>query len=586
MSLERNSKLINKKFYQYLIPSILMVFAMQFGSLIDGILIGNFINNDALSATSLVLPILIIIQIPGFALGVGGSIVVANMLGKRNIEGAKKVFSFSIIVGLLISFVLMILGFIISRPLANLFSSSLSDYSNDYILGYMITDPIITFVLLMGSFIAVDNNPKISSAIYIVGNVAKVVLEILFIRVFNLGIFGASISTGAGYLVGAILVFLYIKSDKRLLSFTFKIKDTAKKDVLKASFTNALSFILNAIQLLIINIVISKTITDETDIIIFGLIANMVFVFDLFAGGIQNLIPNICGIFYGEKDYYSLKSTTKRIYFFNLGITILIAIVIMISPRFYGLLFGYDDPATIDLLSRLVRIFVLSFIPYEINKFSTNYYPSIDKPLPSIVTVLLKEAILIIPLSLVMLYNMGLDGYVYARLISEFATVIITYIFILVYETKRKVGKGIFMLEKADYVSYDVSIVNELDNASKISEDITSFALSNNIDNRESQIVGLACEEIVNNIISYGYKRHKQNYIDVNLKLIDGILILRIRDDGMPFDPTKYEYDNTESYSTSGINLISKLTDKMTYMRILNLNNTIFEINTNKGENN
>ena len=56
-------------------------------------------------------------------------------------------------------------------------------------------------------------------------------------------------------------------------------------------------------------------------------------------------------------------------------------------------------------------------------------------------------------------------------------------------------------------------------------------------------------------------------------------MILRIRDDGLPFDPTKYEYDDNEEYSTSGIRLIEKLTDKMSYMRLLNLNNTVFEIN-------
>jgi Na+-driven multidrug efflux pump len=84
--MERNSKLVNRKFLYYLIPSILMIFAMQFSSLLDGILIGNLISNQALAATSLVMPILYVIQAPGFALGVGGSIVVANKLGKRDIE--------------------------------------------------------------------------------------------------------------------------------------------------------------------------------------------------------------------------------------------------------------------------------------------------------------------------------------------------------------------------------------------------------------------------------------------------------------------------------------------------------------------
>ena len=92
-------------------------------------------------------------------------------------------------------------------------------------------------------------------------------------------------------------------------------------------------------------------------------------------------------------------------------------------------------------------------------------------------------------------------------------------------------------------------------------------------------MIGLSSEEMISNIIKYGYKNKKQNFIDVNLKKIDNTLILRIRDDGMPFDPTKYEVDNDQIYTTSGIKLVESITNKMQYMRILNLNNTILEIN-------
>ena len=55
-------------------------------------------------------------------------------------------------------------------------------------------------------------------------------------------------------------------------------------------------------------------------------------------------------------------------------------------------------------------------------------------------------------------------------------------------------------------------------------------------------------------------------------------MILRIRDDGLPFDPTKYEADEGIEYNTSGINMINKLTNKVSYMRVLNLNNTVIEM--------
>ena len=581
MSLERNSKLINRKFITYLIPSILMIFAMQFGSLVDGILIGNMISNEALSASSLVVPILYVVQMPGFALGIGGSIVVANQLGKRDVKGAKRTFSFTMVVGMGLSLLFALLSFFVSRPLASLFGEASIEYSYPYVYMFLLTDPVITFALLIGSFMAVDNNPRLSSLFYIVSNAAKVGLEILFIAVFKMEMWGAALSTGAGYFVGLIVTIFYFASKKRLLSFTFKLKGCMIKDVSKASATSAINLLLTAVQMLIINIFIGKLLSD-LDLVIFGLISNMVFLFDLLCGGVLNIIPTLCGIFYGEKDYYSLRSIARKIYVANIAITVLISLFILIFPNAYCAIFGFDNSDNPSYVNNLLWVYLISFLPYEINKFSMNYYPTVDKSVASIVTVLLRELIIVLPLTLVLLHTNGLMGYSLASALNEVVTVIITYIFIYFYN-RKKGYRGLFMLEKLDVESFDVSLKNDEANASKVSEQIVEFAKKHNIPERESQIIGLAAEEMVDNIIVYGYKKEKSSYIDVNLKLYEDNLLLRIRDDGVPFDPTKYEENEEAEYSTSGIKLIKNLTDKMTYMRILNLNNTIFEIKLNGG---
>ena len=581
MTLKRNSKLIDRKFVQYLIPSILMIFAMQFGSFVDGILVGNFIGTESLSATALVVPILYIIQLPGFALGVGGSIVIANLLGKRDVENAKKTFSLSIVVGMGISILFAALAFAIARPIASLFSKDLIEYSYQYILGYLITDPFITMALLIGSFMAVDNNPRLSSIMFIISNAAKVGLEILFIRTFGgWATFGAAISTGCGYLVGLFVVIFYIRSKKRNLTFSIKVKNGSFIGVVKASSTAAISMLLTAIQMLIVNIFIAKLIIDDYDIAAYGLVANMVFLFDLVCGGIQNIMPTLCGLFYGEKDYYSLRKITRKIYLINIIATAAIAAFILAFPNIYCLMFGYSDSTHYEYIALLLRIYLISFIPYEISKFSMTYYPSISKNVPSLVTVFLRELIIVLPLTLSLLFAMGLKGYVIACATTEVSTVIITYIFIFIYEkVKRKECHGIFMFERDDFKTFDVSIANEENEASIVSESLTNFALENGVDERASQIVGLASEEMVCNIIAYGYKKESHHSIDICLKINKDNLVLRIRDDGLPFDPTKYEFDNDENYSTSGIQLISQLVDDMKYMRVLSLNNTIFEIN-------
>jgi len=105
------------------------------------------------------------------------------------------------------------------------------------------------------------------------------------------------------------------------------------------------------------------------------------------------------------------------------------------------------------------------------------------------------------------------------------------------------------------------------------------FALGHDVDNKSAQLLGVACEEMVSNIALYGYKKQKSSYVDVNVKVSDNDILLRIRDDGMPFDPTKYECEQNEEYRTGGIALITGLADELNYMRVLNLNNTVFKIN-------
>ena len=579
--MERNSKLINKKFIQYLIPSILTIFAMQFASLLDGILVGNLIGSDGLSASSMAVPIIYIVQMPGLALGVGGSIVVASLLGKRDVTKANKAFSACFIYGIGISIIIAALSPLISRPISNLFAEDLREDIYQYIFIYLLTDPIIIFALLITSFMNVDNNPRLSTIYFIVSNVFKIGSMFLFIKVFDWGMYGASLSTGFGFLVGAIVILKYVFSKNRLLKITVKIKGTFDdlKESLKASGSVAISYLLTAIQMIITNIVIGKLINDVNDLAIYGLICNIIFVFDLISGGILGVIPTLCSLFNGEKDTYSLKSITKKIYILNLISAILITVLIFSLPNVYSYIFGFDNPDYQDRANLMIRIMVFSFIPYELNRFTTSYYPSINRNLPSYVTVLLRELIIVLPLTISLLYVDGIKGYAIAQIINEAATVLLTYVFILIYVHKKPVGKGLFMIENINYLSYDISIDNNLDNASLVSSEIAEFCKKNNIDNRNSQMIALSAEEMISNIIVYGYKNKKQNFIDINLKKIDDSLILRIRDDGMPFDPTKYENDNDEKYTTSGIKLVEGITNKMTYMRILNLNNTILEIN-------
>lgn len=580
--LKRNSKLLDRKLYQYLLPSVLMVLAMQFGSLADGIIVGNLISDQALTASSLVMPVLFIVQLPGFALGTGGSIAVGANLGKRETENASKAFSICMIVGVAASAVFAAVAPAISAPLASLYlPKELFELGRQYIFVYLVTNPVITLALLLSFFISTDNSPRIASAFFTVSNVVKVGTEILFISAFGMGMYGAALSTGAGYLVGLVTVIPYIRSDKRMLSFSLKIKGSGKLlgESVRASMTTALNLVLTAVQMSVANIIIANVVTDPTHQAVFGVMANFIFGFDLLVGGINQLIPTVCAVFYGEEDYFSLRAAARRLYLLMIAVTAVITAVLLVDPGIYCRMFGVNVVG--DEYFAIMRVYLLSFIPYELNKFSMTYYPSIGKNTPSMITVAMREAVLVLPLTISMLYARGLMGYAISQLLTELGTLIVTYVFIFVYERRKKLrGYGLFIVPPYSVEDfYDVSIDTNIHQSAALSEELVRYSRAHGMSERDAQIVALAGEEIADNIISYGYNKKHKNTIDINLKIVNDKMILRIRDDGVVFDPTKYSGSKDLS---GGLNLVKGLVNKMTYLRVLSFNYTVLEINIAK----
>ena len=582
--LERNSKLMTKKMIQYLIPSILMIFAMQFGSLFDGILVGNLMGNDALTATSLVLPVLYIIQLPGFALGVGGSIVAATLLGKREIKKAKTTFTVCMLIGVGLSVVFAILSFFVSAPLSKLFCpDEYAELGRQYMFIYFLTDPIIAFALILASFVGVDNNPRVASAMYILANAVKIGSEFIFIKYFNLGMYGAALSTGVGYLVGSLLVIIYIRSKKRLLSLTFRFEEPKQVilDSLKTCSSTALCLLLTAIQMSITNVFVAKLIDpNSVDILIFGVLSNIVFIFDLILGGVIQVIPNICGVLFGEKDFYGLKKIARRLYLINVIVTSILVAVVVIFPEICCQMFGFNPASNMEKVRLFVGIYTITFLPYEISKFNQLYYPTINRNVPAYVTVLCRELILVLPLTLVLLHTHGLLGFCIAQCVTEAGAVVITYIYIFIYNKVKKLKKyGFFMIPPYKGIDeYDVTVNNDVNNIPELSEEVKSYALKHNVSERDATVIALGAEEMVANIIEYGYKfKNHHYYIDVSLKIVDDKMILTIKDDGVTFDPTQYQ-EHEQEFSTSGILLVRKLVDNISYTRVLNTNNTSIEI--------
>ena len=142
----------------------------------------------------------------------------------------------------------------------------------------------------------------------------------------------------------------------------------------------------------------------------------------------------------------------------------------------------------------------------------------------------------------------------------------------------RHRDEGILLLPRRQEEVLDISVAPDLAETSLIPREIIAFC-KGKIGEARAYQMAVAAEEMAVNTIRYGGR--SLNSIDVMMSISDDELLLRQRDNGIPFDPTDYTFDG-EQYEYSGIEAIRALTDKITYVRILDLNNTTLEITLKK----
>lgn len=580
----RNDKLIIKKFYNYLIVGVIIVFALQFGSLLDSILIGNILGESALSASSLSLPAIYLLELPALALSIGGPIVVSTLLGRRDIDKAKKVFSFTLILGVGISFIFTFIGIFFSYDIATLLCGNYVDLiplMTPYLKAYLLQAPLLALGLLIVGFLGADNSPKLGAAYYIIANVFHIGTLLLF-TIFGKGrwqMLGAGLSMGIGFLMGLVVLIPYKFSKRRTLSFSFKLTGILVhfKDILKSSSAQGLNVLLLFVMTLTLNIATTNYLaTDSNDLIIYAMLSNSVFIVDLLVSGVLQLLPTVVSALYGEKDYFSIKAVVKRILVIGESIALVLTLIVIIYPQLFFYIFGVslNGIKEVDLL--VIRIYAISFIFYSLNKFILTYYPSIEQTIVTYVNLLTRNLVLGAPLLFLLIMHNGIMGYAIGIIIAEcFALVFSIIYLILFYKIGKIKNKPLLLLPKVDNEMMEISFTSSLEDVSNSLTELRDALLNEgNIDEKTIAIISLTIEEIVTNMNTFNnHMKCTPSLIDVSIKKSGGKIIVRIRDNNINFDPTYHKDDD----DIAGLSIINKVATSVNYLRLLNLNNTIIE---------
>ena len=588
--MNRNDRLIKKKIYKYMLTGIMTTVALQLGNIVDAMIVGNLIGSIGNGAVSASTPYTYVLQAAAILLASGGAVIAAVMLGKRQPESAGKVMGFCLLAGVLYPLAFAVLS-PVAVPLYAQFTGAegeIKDLIYDFTMVYSLGIPVISFVLIMSYFMNVDNHPAYSAAMNITANVVNLVLDFILVKFTPLGMKGAALSTALGYLVaGCIFIPLYLRSSRRMLKPSLKALGKAKQLItaaLKRGSPNLIYLIMTVIGMSIINRSVLNSLGSGY-YSAYAVTNNTQAIVTMFLNGIASVIASVAGVLYGEKDFYGMRAVLKKVLKTTLIAGGAIMVLFLAFPQALAAMYGFKNPDILPELKTGMRIFSLSFGFFILNSITQNYYRTIGQTFLSITVTVLELLVIKIPLMLAGLKWFGFSGLFTAIIFSELLSFLIVNLIRIAMQKKGKVPQKGFMAipERREGEICDLSITAGDDKAARIYKEIIGYCLKEGMPERDAKIMGMAVEELVLNIGLYGYPDKDKKDIDICLSKNDGKFYLRLRDDGIPFDPVSYEPQGRDEDDIGGLDLLKKMAVKLSYMRVINLNNTIIEIDCAKG---
>lgn len=366
-------------------PIMLMVFISLY-SVVDGLFIANFANNDAFAAVNLIFPFIMIIGSIGFMLGTGGTALVSKYLGEKRQDKANQTFSLIVYTTIAFGVVFSIVGSLLVKPVVNLmahFSIDSTETMVEYAIQYgqIMMLGQIAFMLqnVFQTFFMVAERGKTGFFFTLLAGLTNIALDALFIAGFKMGILGAALGTIIGYLVGGfgpLLYFIYkkdlpIRLGKTQLDF---------KDIFQAIYNGMSEFVSNIAMNLVSVIYNAQLLRSHgvNGVSAYGVIMYISFVFAaIFIGYSIGMAPPI-GYNYGAKNRSELHNILKKSWT-SMGVLGIAMFTLSLSLSVpFAHLFGHGETDLINLIIQASIIYSFTYLALGYSMFTSSFFTALN----------------------------------------------------------------------------------------------------------------------------------------------------------------------------------------------------------------
>ena len=577
------SQLISKLFFRLLPVQILILAVNEVNAIIASFFASNYIGTEAMSAIGLYSPIsmfLVAVQVTF----VGGSqLLCGKYMGRNEKEGTQRLFSTDLMLTVGFSvLIIIVLALASLTDMTRIFTGepAVRQNLNQYILGQCIGIIPMQLTAQFTAFLSLENQSKRSTAAGIVYIIVSVAFNYLFVCVLGMSAFGLALASSLGFWVFLAVQVQYYFSGKSILRFSAgKFCRSDALQIMKVGYPGALSRGYQTARGIIVNMLIIQFV-GSLGLSAFAASDSIMRIFWAVPTAIRAVSRMLIGISVGEEDRKSLVDSVKTALLKGVPFTGIFSLAVIIAAEPLTRIFFRDPLNPVYHMTVMgLRILPVCLMFRVISMVFVSYGQISGKQVLVHILSVLDGVVCVCVFTALLIPSMKMNAVYWSNVINGVICTVVIFLYSWIVRKKIPKNTEELMVIPEDFgVGEDERIdisVHSMSEVLSVSQQVIDFSHSRGIDERRSYFAGLFLEEMAGNVVAHGFNKDKKKHsVDIRVVHKNEDMILRIKDDCIPFNPEERQeiMDPKDRMKGVGIRIVYQAAKDIQYQNMLGLN--------------
>ena len=419
---------VSKAVAKMAVPSVISSLVTVVYNMADTFFVGQTGDPLQVAAVSLTNPIFILMMAFANMFGMGGSAVLSMALGAKDERRAKNASSFVTYASLIVGVVFVLILIIFMDPILALFGANAETYefARGYTFHIAYGAPFIIWSAAASFIVRAEGASREAMIGSMIGTIANIVLDPIFISVLEQGTAGAAIATIIGNVLASAYYLWYFLRKSSALSISWKyftVRSGILTKICSAGLPTAIFSALMSVSTIVLNQLLVVYGNDPVAAIGIVFKANMFITF--LQMGLANGVQPLLGYNYGAgnmKRFQEVESYTKKCCL-AAGVIATVLYFVFREP-IIGLFISDSDVIAYGV--RMLIAYMLSGPVIGILFVNMNCMQSVGHAFPATVLSVLRQGILLIPLLYLLRVLFGLNGVILGQSVTDYIAVILS----------------------------------------------------------------------------------------------------------------------------------------------------------------